>query len=102
MDTILNVKQASEVLCMSERVLAQKARDGEIPAGKVGSKWLFVYEDLVAYVRSRYLKQRQDAEAQRKEVKKICHSAKEVTSGTSISMHRMDKEYNAALALPTG
>lgn len=50
----LNLKEAAELLNMSPRTLQAKAHAGEIPGAKPGKKWVFIDEDLHAYIRSKY------------------------------------------------
>jgi len=50
----LNTKQAASLLQIHPVTLTCKAKGGEIPGRKIAGKWLFIEEDLQAYIRSGY------------------------------------------------
>jgi len=52
MNEILTIKQASELLEVKERTLAEKARAGEVPAHKFLGKWFFLLSELIACIKS--------------------------------------------------
>lgn len=52
-----DVAVAAEILKMSSCSLQKLAKDGEIPAAKVGKRWVFTEEDLAAYLRAEIKKQ---------------------------------------------
>jgi len=51
---MLNLNEAAEFLHIHPTTLQGKAKSGEIPGAKPGRAWVFIEEDLVAWVRSRY------------------------------------------------
>ncbi|MFZ4540150.1 helix-turn-helix domain-containing protein [Propionivibrio sp.] len=51
---ILSLTQAAEFLQVSEDILLPMVQRGEIPAGKVRSKWRLVRGDLIEWIRSQY------------------------------------------------
>lgn len=48
----LNTEMAAEFLHISKESVERMAGEGVFPAGKVGQRWVFVEEDLAAYLRS--------------------------------------------------
>jgi excisionase family DNA binding protein len=53
----INTEEAAKILGIKERCVRIKASIGEIPAAKIGRKWLFIEEDLQNYIRSLYANQ---------------------------------------------
>lgn len=51
-DTWLTIEEAAEYLGMGKTILYATAREGRIPANKVGKKWTFEKEKLDSWVRS--------------------------------------------------
>jgi excisionase family DNA binding protein len=49
---VLTSRQAAEYLQLSERTVKDKARQGQIPAAKVGRDWRFLREELEEWLRS--------------------------------------------------
>jgi len=97
----LDLKQAAEFLCMSSAALRVKAKSGQIPAAKPGKCWVFLEDDLVAYLRSLYSVRGQAPHSGPGEEKSLCHLSNAVKPGTSTSRHPMDSEYATLLGLPT-
>ena len=81
----LDLKEAAALLKMHPQTVRRLAIKGELPAAKPGKCWLFVEDDLLAWVRSRYVSARQVPAGQ--EVMTQWHSTKEATrnSGGSVS-----------------
>jgi excisionase family DNA binding protein len=52
-DEILTAEEASELLKVSNKTLLRLARDGALPAQKIGRAWRFCRSELVAYVAQR-------------------------------------------------
>jgi len=48
----LDLKQAAHFLRLHPEELRRRAKAGRIPGAKVGRAWIFLEEDLAAYVRS--------------------------------------------------
>lgn len=95
----LNLEQAAEFLHLHPITLQRKAQRGEIPAAKLGRRWIFLEIDLVACLRAQYpLRVMQGAH----EEVKLCRSinVKIPRSGMSKSGTR-EKLYREALGLPT-
>ena len=49
-DEILTSEEASELLKVSNKTVLRLARDGALPAQKVGRAWRFCRSELVSYV----------------------------------------------------
>ena len=52
-DEILTSEEASEFLKVSNKTILRLARDGALPAQKIGRAWRFCRSELVAYVAHR-------------------------------------------------
>ena len=94
----LDLEQAARFLHLHPVTLQRKAKRGEVPAAKLGRRWVFLEIDLVACLRAQYpLRVMQGAH---KEVN-ICRStnAKILPSGGS-SCTTAEKSYREALGLP--
>ncbi len=52
-DEVLTCEEASALLKVSDKTLLRLARDGELPAQKVGRAWRFCRSELLAYVAGR-------------------------------------------------
>jgi excisionase family DNA binding protein len=96
----LSLKEAAALLRMHPQTVRRLALKGELPAAKPGKSWLFVEDDLLAWVRSRYVSARQVPAGQ--EVMTQWHSTKEATrsSGGSASPSK-DGRYADLLGLRT-
>jgi len=53
-EEIISLVEAAILLKMSPETLRRKAQTGEVPAYKSGKNWIFVDEDLLLYIRSKY------------------------------------------------
>lgn len=96
--SVLTLEQAAEFLHLHAVTLQRKARQGMIPAAKLGRRWIFLKIDLIAFLRAQYpLRVMQGAH----EEVKLCRStnAKILPSGGS-SYTTTEKSYREALGLP--
>jgi excisionase family DNA binding protein len=50
----LNLEQAAALLHMHKYTVMQKVHAGAIPAAKPGKRWVFIEDDLLAYLRGQY------------------------------------------------
>src|SRR6266478_2812763 len=98
----MSVEQAADFLKMHPATVLAKARVGELPGAKPGKRWVFLHDDLAAYVRSLYSHPRQTSQGDTNIMEAKCHSTKKMVHRTggpdSVSM---DDEYSRALGLPT-
>ena len=53
-ERILDLTEAAAVLKMSPETLRRKVKTGDAPACKPGKSWIFIYEDIISYIRSQY------------------------------------------------
>ena len=47
---LMNIQEAAAFLGVNEEVLRRWARDGRLPAGKLGREWRFSRRQLIAFV----------------------------------------------------
>jgi len=88
-----DLRQAAALLRVHPETLRQMAKTGVIPGAKVGRAWVFVEEDLVAYLRSLYAQPRQALRVTLGKEVKSCHFANAAQSGGSISSAPINAEY---------
>lgn len=53
-EKIINLIEAATLFKISPETLRRKAQVGEVPAYKPGKSWIFIYVDLISYIRSQY------------------------------------------------
>jgi excisionase family DNA binding protein len=95
----LTLEEAAEILHMHKVVLRNKCRSGEVPAAKIGKRWLFIELDLMNWLRLQYSPLALQGE-QTTEVKQ-CHSTSEKIALTGgLSLQSTEDEYRKALGLP--
>jgi hypothetical protein len=98
MDT-LDLREAAAFLRMHPEELRRRAKRGLIPGAKVGRAWIFLREDLVAYVRSLYSQPRQALRVTLRKEVETCHFASETESGGSTFALQAENEYADLLGL---
>jgi excisionase family DNA binding protein len=64
----LNLNEAAVFLKLHPATLRQRAAVGRIPAARIGRRWVFLEEDLAAYVRKQYPDQWQALQGEHEEV----------------------------------
>ncbi|MDW3094549.1 MAG: helix-turn-helix domain-containing protein [Gammaproteobacteria bacterium] len=89
-DETINVKQAADLLHVHEETARDLARQGQIPAAKFGRSWVFIKQDLLDAIRSRYTIQ--DDRCRVFEIGDIRWLENETRSGISTS-NSMEDEY---------
>jgi len=50
----LNIQQAAEFLGAHKETVRRLASSAQIPGVKIGKRWIFIEQDLVEYMRSKY------------------------------------------------
>jgi len=96
----LGLREAAAWLRCHPEELRCRAKLGIVPAAKVGRAWVFLEDDLAAYVRSLYPERRQALQVTlRKEME--CHFANAAVSGGSTFAPPTGNEYAELLKLPT-
>lgn len=93
----LTLEEAAELLKIHPVTLSVKAAAGEIPAAKIGKRWVFLSVDLVEHIRAKY--KVRALQGDRKEI--LCHftSAQTPVFGGSKSPS-LEKQYKELLGLP--
>jgi excisionase family DNA binding protein len=93
----LNLEQAAVFLHLHPVTLQRMAKRGDIPAAKLGRRWIFLEIDLVACLRAHYpLRVMQGAH----EEVKLCRSTNaKIHNRIGSSSASMDKQYKEALGL---
>src|SRR6185436_3956716 len=95
----LDLNAAADFLHMSPAVLRQKARKGAVRAAKPGKCWVFLEDDLVAYLRSLYSCHGQAPSSGCESEDSTCHLSYAVKRGGYASRTPVESEYNALLTL---
>lgn len=96
-DETLNLQSAAKFLFVHWQTLRAKASTGEVPAAKLGRRWVFLKSDLVAYLRSQYSSGRPRSQVQHIGDSLCCTNDPILASGGVISEHQTDSEYSALL-----
>jgi hypothetical protein len=95
----LGLNEAAHFLKMNAEELRKKAKVGLIPGAKAGKRWVFIEDDLVAYLRSRYAFNRQALVGDRRE---LCQSKDAEMCGGFVSPHRAASLLDSLLKQKTG
>jgi excisionase family DNA binding protein len=95
----LDLSGAANLLKLHPQTILQKARSGDIPAAKPGKCWVFIENDLVDWLRSKYHSPQQDVG---QGGTKVC-SLKEKTANTGgiALQHQTAQQYASLLKLTT-
>ena len=98
----LDVKQAAMVLKLHPSTIVARARGGKIPGAKLGKSWVFVLEDLITFIRSRYIGGQPPDVMSEKRAESGCHftSARGLRIGGP-DFRSVHAEYKRLLARPT-
>ena len=98
---ILTLRGAACLLGVHPNTVRTHAREGRLPAAKVGRDWRFLEADLVAWLRSAYpARARVQLGADRKEA--IWHSGNVQEFTMSSSQRLTERSLDALLERPTG
>ncbi len=96
----LNLKEAAFFLKKSTEATRRAAANGKIPAARVGRRWIFLLDDLVEFLRSRYVTSAETSWGViEKDRRKIWRSTNEIASGGSLFAEK-DIAYRKAAGLP--
>lgn len=93
----LTLVQAAGFLKMHPEEVRSRAKRGLIPACKPGRRWVFIDDDLAAFLRGQYPAQRQALRVASEKGAAPWASAREARSGGSISRRRQASEYDDLL-----
>ena len=97
----LSLLEAACFLKLHPEELRRRAKYGQIPGAKVGRAWVFVQDDLAAYLRSRYSRPRQALQVTLGKEVEPCHFADVGQCGGSTCAPHRENEYAALLGLTT-
>jgi len=98
----VSLVEAARFLHLHPEELRKRARSGRIPGAKIGRCWVFLQEDLAAYLRSLYGSPWQALQVTFPKEEKICHLANAAVSGGSTLLPKTGNEYADLLGLPIG
>jgi excisionase family DNA binding protein len=96
-----DLHEAASFLRMSPAVLRRHAREGRLKAAKPGKRWVFLEDDLAAYLGQLYAGRRQAPLGGSNREKSSWGYTNAVMSGGSISPRQTAREYAALLGLTT-
>jgi hypothetical protein len=91
--------EAAAFLKVHPEELRQRAKAGLVPGAKVGRAWVFLEDDLAAYLRSLYSRHRQALQVTLGKEVETCHFADAGRSGGSTCSLQPENEYAALLGL---
>src|SRR6266513_406226 len=91
--------EAASFLKMNKEELRKKAKTGRIPGAKAGKRWVFIDDDLVSYLRSRYACDRQALVGDRSN---LCRSTNAEACGGFVTPHRAANLLDSLLKQATG
>lgn len=96
---VLTLEQAATFLHLHPVTLQRKAQRGEIPAAKLGRRWIFLEIDLMACIRAQYLSR--VMQGAHEEVI-LCRSTNaKILPSIGSSYTTAERSYKEALGLPT-
>ncbi|WP_084711355.1 helix-turn-helix domain-containing protein [Nevskia ramosa] len=95
----LALQQAAELLHAHPSTIRRLAATGELSGAKVGRGWVFIEDDLIAYLRAQSSRRALQGEQQEKSLCRSTNVKTHLTGGSSCPTTAA--RYSAALALPT-
>ena len=95
----LTLAEAAGFLKMHPEEVRCRAKRGLIPASKPGRRWVFIDEDLAAFLRGKYAIDWRALRVTSEKERTPWVSANEAQSGGSISRHHQASEYDKVLKL---
>jgi len=94
----LDLQEAAHFLKLHWQTVRERAKSGEIPAAKLGRRWVFLKADLVLYLQSHYSTGRPRSQVQQNVGEALCCTNDQNRgSGGVNSLHLTDREYSALL-----
>jgi excisionase family DNA binding protein len=96
----LNLQEAAGLLHMHVVTVRNKARSGELPAAKIGKRWLFLEIDLINWLRLHY--PAQALQGDKPNEVSLCRSTNvKIALSGGLSSPSTDDAYKKALGLTT-
>jgi hypothetical protein len=93
----LDLKEAAAFLKMHPEEVRRRARLGQLPGAKVGKRWVFLEDDLVAYVRASCPSSRQALQVTSPKEQQTCHLSSAEIRGRSPSPRHQESALDALL-----
>ncbi|MGO8754501.1 MAG: helix-turn-helix domain-containing protein [Gallionellaceae bacterium] len=94
----LDIKQAADFLHLHPVTLQRMAKRGDVPAARLGRRWIFLEIDLVSFLRAQYPSRVMQGEH---EEVKLCRSTNaKIHQSSGASSQSVEKLYKEALGLP--
>lgn len=94
----LTLSEAADLLKVHWQTLRQKAKSGEVPAARIGRRWVFLQSDLVTYLRSHYSTGRPRSQVQQNEGDSLCCTNDPIRASGGVPSRRLtEREYNNLL-----
>ncbi|MFD2365821.1 helix-turn-helix domain-containing protein [Pseudoduganella sp. GCM10020061] len=93
----LDLQQAARFLRMHPEQVRRRAKLGLLPGAKPGKAWIFLEEDLVAYVRAAYAGSWQALQVTSFKEQQPCHSTNAKACGGSTSPHHQESALDVLL-----
>ena len=97
----IDLPGAAAFLKMHPEEVRRRARLGQLPGSKPGKRWVFIVDDLAAYLRSLYAPSRQALRVTLRKEVGDCHSTNAEARGGFDSPLRAASALDALLGLPT-
>ncbi|MGZ8227491.1 MAG: helix-turn-helix domain-containing protein [Methylococcaceae bacterium] len=94
----LDLSEAAQLLKLHPQTVLQRVRAGDIPGAKLGKCWVFIQQDLIEWVRSKYTRPQQEVGQGGNEICFI--KEKTVNTGGIASLPQTAQQY-ANLLKPT-
>ncbi|WP_296830783.1 helix-turn-helix domain-containing protein [Thiomicrospira sp.] len=95
----LTLQQVAELLQVNPETVRRHAQAGKIPCAKLGSKWVFIEQDVAQYLRNQYSKKVGVARVVDNNEESLCQYTSAETSGGLNLLHQTEDEYAAQLKL---
>jgi excisionase family DNA binding protein len=96
----LNLEEAAQLLKMHPSTVLAKARSGQLPAAKPGKCWVFIDEDLFAWLRGMYVTQSQEDGEEKTDAQARLISSKKQDLPITLSNSALTEKLYAELLAP--
>lgn len=93
----LTLQQVADLLQVNPETVRRHAQAGKIPCAKIGTKWVFIEQDIAQYLRKQYSKKVDVAQVVDSNEESLCQYTNAAMSGGLSSQHQMENEYDALL-----
>lgn len=97
----LDLKEAATFLKMHPEEVRRRTRAGAIPGAKLGKRWVFISDDLAAFIRSLYVIQTKHLRLLPVPELTLCHSTSAEKLGGLTSLRHQESALDTLLKQPT-